>query len=46
MFYFLKEAELLKYGDDISLSYSHPSFATLIEVLEDWVRENSEIIRC
>ena len=47
IFYFIKEGKLFNYADDNTLSFSHPVFATLIEILEresgnlvDWFTRN------
>ena len=34
IFYFIKEGKIFNYADDNTLSFSHPVFATLVEVLE------------
>ena len=39
--YFIKEGKLFNYADDNTLSYSHPVFATLVEVLE---RESGNLV--
>ena len=41
IFYFIKEGKLFNYADDNTLSYSHPVFATLVEVLE---RESGNLV--
>ena len=40
-FYFMKEGKLSNYADDNTLYYSHPVFATLIEILE---RESGNLV--
>ena len=47
IFYFIKEGKLFNFADDNTLSFSHPVFATLIEILEresgnlvDWFTRN------
>ena len=39
IFYFIDKAKLFNYADDNTLSYSHPDFSTLIEVLENESRK-------
>ena len=41
IFYFIKEGKLFNYADDNTLSFAHPVFATLIEILE---RESGNLI--
>ena len=41
IFYFIKESKLFNYADDNTLSFSHPVFATLVNVLE---RESGNLV--
>ena len=43
IFYFIDKAKVFNYADDNTLSYSHPDFSILIEVLEN---ESRKLIDC